>query len=687
MTLGRKPELVMPPQEQKSMRGRRFEQSALDCNLDGAIFGQRMITRLLVLIATLVLSFFTAILGAWEGGIISTYIGLKIGFFFPTICIAITLSVWLITATFSNFFRSLLMAALAFVGVFQVLLTLDKFGVIEFVSADLLAELIERKIEYRTQILALSVIGLVVSIVPFYTNRLAIATTNILLINPRLVYLGGIGAVFVASLIGSLFGFNALVIQLEPIIKDLKGLENLSPSQLQTPRLAAMLAGTTYGLMLWASAWWANQRRKVPWHHPDLLRNLALSLGCWRGTSFHQLDLSRVSLRGAQLANSDLRAHKLYRTCFQSALGLERAKVDSRYLDLEIPKVQYLLTHTCSPDPDFSRLCLRGAYLQGGDLRYINLTDTDLSGADLRDTDLRDAILAQCQVYGVDFTNTNLTGICIKDWGVNDQTCLSNVVCDYVYRELDQKGKPTDRYPSDRNFEPQEFESLYQEIGNVAELIFKEGVNWRAFSFSMQKLDLEDNELGLELKGFERRGDRWVVRVTHNQHVPKQEVERRLIDIYEDMKGLLAAKEEQINQLLGIASDQAEALKEMSQKPFGNSFFITGSTITNLTGSGNIEYTAAAHQVREMITNGTDRKQVAPIVKQFVQQVRQQQVATTGADQLELIQQLIVAEAEADAAFRAYLFQEGQPIMQAMAGTPLVNVIQGAIEQLNTPPE
>jgi hypothetical protein len=86
-----------------------------------------------------------------------------------------------------------------------------------------------------------------------------------------------------------------------------------------------------------------------------------------------------------------------------------------------------------------------------------------------------------------------------------------------------------------------------------------------------------------------------------------------------------------------------------------------------------------------MITYGTDRKQVAPIVKQFVQQMRQQQVATTSADQLELIQQLIVAESEADAAFRAYLFQEGQPIMQAMAGTPLVNVIQGAIEQLNTP--
>jgi hypothetical protein len=47
-------------------------------------------------------------------------------------------------------------------------------------------------------------------------------------------------------------------------------------------------------------------------------------------------------------------------------------------------------------------------------------------------------------------------------------------------------------------------------------------------------------------------------------------------------------------QLAGVTGDQAEALKELSKRSLGNSFFITGSTITNLAGSGQIEYTEAA---------------------------------------------------------------------------------------------
>lgn len=683
MTLAEEKELTIQPSERKQMRGVRFVQSSLSTKLDKAIFGQPVIARLLLLISIFLLSFLTLFAG-WQGGLISTWIGLRIGFFFPAICVAAPLLSWLVTAIFYGFFRSLVISFLVFISVFQILLTLGRLEAIEFISADLLTKLVERNAEYRDQIIGLSVIGLIVSIIPFYINRLVIATISILFSKSQWLYLAIMGTAliaFITSLLGSLKGFDAVIAQfklLEIVPRD------LPLSQLQTPRLIAILAGTAYGLLIWVGAWWANKRRNVPWEHPDLLRNFALILGSWWGTSFHKLDLSSVSFRGAHLANSDLRAHKFYRTCFQGATGLERARVDSRYLDLEVPKVQRLLTHADSSEIDFSRLCLRGAYLQAANLRYMNFAETDLSGADLRDADLRDAVFAQSQVYGVDFSNANLTGICIQDWSVNDQTCFSNVVCDYVYRELDDKGEPTDRYPADRNFEPQEFESLYQEIGNVAELIFKEGVNWRAFSFSMQKLDLEDNGMGLELKGFERRGDRWVVRVTHNQQVPKQEVELRLTGMYEEMKGLLAAKEQQINKLLGIASDQAEALKEISKKPFGNSFFIVGSSITNLTGSGNIEYTEAATQVRQIINNGNDRKQVAPIVRQFVQQLKQQDIATTGTAQLELIQQLLVSEAESDPEFRGYLLKESQQILQTMAGTPLTNVIQGAIAHLTT---
>jgi len=288
---------------------------------------------------------------------------------------------------------------------------------------------------------------------------------------------------------------------------------------------------------------------------------------------------------------------------------------------------------------------------------------------------LRGSILVRSQVIGVDFTGASLTGICIEDWNVNSQTCFTGVQCDYIYRKLDEKGEPTDRYPLDRNFEPREFESLYQEVSNVVELIFQEGVNWRAFSFSLQKLQLEDDGLGLELKGFEKRGDRWVVKVTHNESASRQEVEQRVYGMYNEMKNLLATKEQQINQLLGIITN-------LSKQPFGNSFFITGSTITNLAGSGQIDYNEAAGQVRSIVANSCAPDQTTPVAQNLLNQLQGQDVATTLDKQTELIQQIILTEAQKDPCFRQFLVQQGQQISSAMPQSAIAKAIRHAIAQL-----
>ena len=201
----------------------------------------------------------------------------------------------------------------------------------------------------------------------------------------------------------------------------------------------------------------------------------AIAIGTWGGTSFYNLDLSHVNFRGSKLPNTDLRAKKLYRTCFQNVSGLDRAMVDNRYLDLDIPKVQQLLTKGYSDEKDFSHLNLRGAYLQNADLRGFNLTDTDLTGADLTGADLRRAILIRTQVIDVNLTKADLTGSCIKDWSYNYQTDFTEVQCQFYFRSLDEKGEKIDKFPNNRDFETREFESLYQELDNVIELIFSEG--------------------------------------------------------------------------------------------------------------------------------------------------------------------------------------------------------------------
>jgi len=633
---------------------RQFEQASLSSDLIQALAGQQALVKILLSLLLLGLYSASSIPSAYFGSLSAFFLSGKADSdFFSYICTTVCLIVWFIIAIYRSLSQSLLAWALA---LFMCI-----------VSFSLLAKLSLLKISsgFLGNTAFVALFGLAFCSITFIVSRSAIALFDILFARPLCLKIFSLAFIMLATN----FGANTAVYNLKV--------------QEPSTKAVAVVTGFIYSLGLVFSSWWVNKRQNVPWDHPNLLRNWALATGSWRGTSFHNLDLSGVNFRNAKLGNTDLRARKLYRTCFQGATGLERARVDSRYLDLEIPKVQKLLTRGCSEEPDFSRLNLRGAYLQGADLRRMKFIDTDLTGADLQGADLRGSILANAQVIDVDFTNANLTGSCIQDWNINSQTCFTNVQCDYIYRKLDEKEEPTDRYPADRNFEPREFESLYQEVGNVVELVFKEGVNWRAFTFALQKLHLEDDGLGLELKGLEKRGDLWVVKVSHNENVPTKEIEQRLNASYEELKQLLSTKEQQINSLLGIATSQAEALKEFSKRPLENSFFITGSTITNLAGSGQIEYNEAADQVRNIVANSSDQVQVTTTVRNFLAQLQGQSVATTTGTQAELIKQVLLNEADKDPIFKQLLVLQGQQLVDAMQEGAITTAIRGAIAQLH----
>jgi hypothetical protein len=128
--------------------------------------------------------------------------------------------------------------------------------------------------------------------------------------------------------------------------------------------------------------------------------------------------------------------------------------------------------------------------------------------------------------------------------------------------------------------------------------------------------------------------------------------------------------------------NQSEALRNYSQQPFGNSFFITGSTITNLAGSGQIDYAEAAKQVRSIVAQGRDPAQMTQKLQQLLAQFQQKNVATTPEQQAELLRQLILSEAEKDEIFKGFLKQQGQQILQGMPPGAIASAIYSAIEQL-----
>ena len=691
---------------------------------------RQLLMKVVIVFLLIALCFLVNLIAGYLGGIIGFNTYTRSAYFPSVFSAFLILLTWGVTAVYENFAKSLLVASLGFLVVMVIATLLTTFKFVELPS------------NYFPLTFACTIFGLVICTASLYANRFAIALIDILFVKSQVLKL----CLVIVMVGGSVVGGNIAAGLLKVADRTDENIKQaflaLSEAQLNTATTMAIATGLFFGLGLGLGSWQANYRQGAPWRYPDLLRDWALAIGSFGGKSFYKLDLSGVDFRGTNLENTDLRAKNLHRTCFQGAKGLERARVDNQHLDLEIPKVQKLLTHACSADRNFRGLNLHGAYLQGADLRGFDLTDTNLTGADLkqadlresllvrtqlagadfqgvdlrknvlidanlteadfRGSDLRDSILVRAQVARADFRGADLTGICIEDWSVSNKTRFADVRCDYIYRKYEDN-QPTDRYPIDRDFEAGEFAYLYQESEDVVELVFKGEFDFSALSLAFYKLQTEIPELEFELKGIEQREKLWVVKAKTKESVTERLIEAQLnltyqatarestvettirdsiYRDYEEIKARLAASEQLVNRLAGVTGDQAEALKELSRRSLGNSFFITGSSITNLAGSGQIEYTEAAAQIRQAVTHSTEPMQVISTLQGLITQLDQQNVATTPSMQVELIQQVIGVEAEKDPGFKQFLIEQAQSVIAAMPKGPIATAIETAIAQL-----
>ena len=190
---------------------------------------------------------------------------------------------------------------------------------------------------------------------------------------------------------------------------------------------------------------------------------------------------------------------------------------------------------------------LRGANLEGANLEGVNLYDVDLKGAnlhsvdlskkdlsgkDLRNTKLSNANLTKVQALRTNFSGTTFTGACIQDWNINSETNLDNVICDYVYLKEEQQ----ERCPSDphKNFKSGEFTKLVQHILETVDLIFSEGIDWKAFLTSFQKLQSEDTKWELTIQAIENKSNgSFMIRVEVPPKTDKAEVAKYLKQEYE----------------------------------------------------------------------------------------------------------------------------------------------------------
>ena len=313
--------------------------------------------------------------------------------------------------------------------------------------------------------------------------------------------------------------------------------------------------------------------------HPKyflFFRDWAIALCSWRGTSFYNLDLSNVNFRDAELANTDLRARKLYRTCFQGVTGLDRARVDNKYLDLENPKVQKLLTRKpgeYSEDKNFSKINLQGAYLQGldmqkfqfresnltgADLRRANLegaklTGANLNGADLRGANLEGAILTgaklnkanlkgailnqanlvKVQALEANFSDTSLTGACIQDWSINENTDFNDIRGKYIYLKFGQH-EPGEKQPSDREFQAGELEKWIIKTYQAFNLIYRQKLELIAFVIALAQTAKEHEGVDVSHFSIEKNGNSILAKLGVFQGADTSAIPQTFINNYKD---------------------------------------------------------------------------------------------------------------------------------------------------------
>ena len=170
------------------------------------------------------------------------------------------------------------------------------------------------------------------------------------------------------------------------------------------------------------------------------------------------------------------------------------------------------------------------------------------------------ANLTETQALATDFTGAYFTGACLEAWNIDATTKLDRADCQFVYLLEDPKPGTDDRErrPSSGEFAPREFTKLFEEVLNTIDLIFRNGIDWKAFVAAFKQLQVENEGTELTIQSIENKGDGViVVKVSVPPDANKEHLHRNFTQSYELMAARLEDKDKQITFLEGIVTQLA----------------------------------------------------------------------------------------------------------------------------------
>jgi uncharacterized protein YjbI with pentapeptide repeats len=238
----------------------------------------------------------------------------------------------------------------------------------------------------------------------------------------------------------------------------------------------------------------------------SVVRVFALAIGAVGGTSFAGADLTgayfaQATLKNTNFADSRQRSTVLTNVRWKDAKKLDRARVGNSIL--QNPQVRELVVTLNGAEQSYVSTNLRGANLAGAKLMGANFTGAILSEAVLSEADLHNADLTEASCIATDFSGAHFTGATLEAWNIESSTCLDDVHCDYVYLLRNQQ----ERRPSSGTFAPGDFTKLFQEVLDTIDLIFQNGVDWKAFVRTFNDVQGQYDDANLGVQAIENKGD------------------------------------------------------------------------------------------------------------------------------------------------------------------------------------